>query len=171
MSSEGVESRLVAVSSDEFRHACSRFASGVAVAACQDENGVPYGLTISSFSSVSLEPPLILICLGHAVTNIEEFRRARYFGVSFLREDQRPISDRFARKGHEQERFDGVAWYSGESGVPLIANGLAAIECAAYQRFTSGDHDIFVGEVIRAEVRDGLPLIHFASRYRRLNGE
>jgi flavin reductase (DIM6/NTAB) family NADH-FMN oxidoreductase RutF len=171
MSSEGVESRLAVVSNDEFRHACSRFATGIAVAACLDENGVPHGITISSFTSVSLEPPLILICLGHAVTNIEEFRRARYFGVSFLGEDQRHVSERFARKGHEHERFDGVAWYPGESGAPLIANGLAAIECAAYQRFTSGDHDIFVGEVIRAEVCDGLPLIHFASRYRRLHEE
>jgi flavin reductase (DIM6/NTAB) family NADH-FMN oxidoreductase RutF len=166
MSSEGVASRMAGVSSDEFRRACGRFATGIAVAAVMDDLGVPHGLTVSSFTSVSLEPPLILICLGHAVTNIEEFRRSRHLGLSFLCEEQRYLSDRFAQKGHD--RFDGVAWYVGETGAPLLADSLAAIECAAYQRFTSGDHDIIVGEVIRTDVREGSPLIYFASRYRRL---
>ncbi|MBV9742284.1 MAG: flavin reductase family protein [Acidobacteriia bacterium] len=169
MSSDGVQSRLALVSSNEFRRACGRFATGVAIAAVLDDTGVPHGLTVSSFTSVSLEPPLILICLGHAVTNIEEFRRARYFGLSFLYEEQRPLSDRFAQKGHD--RFDGVPWYAGESGAPLLSNALGAVECAAYQRFTSGDHDIFVGEVIRTEAREGAPLIYYASRYRRLREE
>jgi flavin reductase (DIM6/NTAB) family NADH-FMN oxidoreductase RutF len=169
MSSEGVQSRLAAVSNDEFRRACGRFATGVAIAAVTDEAGVPHGLTVSSFTSVSLEPPLVLICLGHAVTNIEEFRRARYFGLSFLCEEQRPISDRFAQKGHD--RFDGISWYPGESGAPLLSKALGAVECAAYQRLTSGDHDIFVGEVIRTAVRDGAPLLYYASRYRRLQAE
>jgi flavin reductase (DIM6/NTAB) family NADH-FMN oxidoreductase RutF len=166
MSSEGVERRLAAVSNEEFRHACGRFATGVAIAAVRDESGVPHGLTVSSFTSVSLDPPLVLICLGHAVTNIEEFRHSRYFGLSFLREDQRAISEHFARKG--ADKFDGVNWYAGESGVPLIANALAAIECVAYQRVTSGDHDIFVGEVVHVEVANGAPLIYYASNYRIL---
>ncbi|HEY7386911.1 MAG TPA: flavin reductase family protein [Bryobacteraceae bacterium] len=166
MSSEGVKRQMAAVSSEKFRLACGRFATGVAVAAVRDESGVPRGLTVSSFTSVSLDPPLVLICVGHAVTNIEEFRRARYFGMSFLREEQRAISEHFARKGGD--KFDGVTWYGGESGVPLIANALAAIECAAYQRVTSGDHDIFVGEVVHVEVTDGAPLIFYASNYRTL---
>jgi len=169
MSSEGVARPIAAVSSEEFRHACGRFATGVAIAAVTDENGVPHGLTISSFTSVSLEPPLILICLGHAVTNIEEFRRARYFSLSFLEERQRSLSDRFAQKGHD--KFDGIGWYAGESGAPLIADCLCSMECAAYQRVTSGDHDIFVGEVIRTEVREGAPLLYYASRYRHLAPE
>jgi flavin reductase (DIM6/NTAB) family NADH-FMN oxidoreductase RutF len=166
MSSEGVERRVAAVVSEEFRLACGRFATGVAIAAVRDESGVPRGLTVSSFASVSLEPPLVLICLGHAVTNIEEFRRSRYFGLSFLREEQRAISEHFARKGGD--KFNGVNWYGGESGVPLIANALAAIECVAYQRVTSGDHDIFVGEVIHVEASDGAPLIYYAGSYGRL---
>jgi flavin reductase (DIM6/NTAB) family NADH-FMN oxidoreductase RutF len=169
MSSEAAASAMAVVSSDEFRRACGRFVTGVAVAAVIGEGGVPHGLTVSSFTSVSLQPPLVLICLGHAVTNIEEFRRARYFGLSFLRDDQRPLSERFALKGHD--RFDGVAWYSGGTGAPLIAGALGAMECAAYQRFNSGDHDIFVGEVVRAHVSDGSPLIYYASRYRGLSPE
>jgi flavin reductase (DIM6/NTAB) family NADH-FMN oxidoreductase RutF len=166
MSSEGVERRMAAVSNEEFRLACGRFATGVAVAAVRDELGVPHGLTVSSFTSVSLEPPLVLICLGHAVTNIEEFRHSRNFGLSFLRENQRPLSDHFARKGHD--KFDGVDWYSGRSGVPLIAKALGIIECVTYQRFTSGDHDIFVGEVVHVDIAEGSPLIYFASNYCRL---
>jgi len=166
MSSEGVQSRMAAVSNDEFRRACGRFATGVAVASVVDRQGTPHGLTVSSFTSVSLEPPLVLICLGQAVTNIEEFREARHFGISILGEDARSISDRFARKGCD--RFDGVEWYSGETGVPLMAGALATIECAAHQRFPSGDHDIFVGEVLRTSIRDGNPLIFYASEYRGL---
>jgi flavin reductase (DIM6/NTAB) family NADH-FMN oxidoreductase RutF len=169
MSSEGVARPAAGVSSEEFRHACGRFATGVAIAAVSDENGAPHGLTVSSFTSVSLEPPLILICLGHAVTNIEEFRRARYFGLSFLHEGQRPLADRFAQKGHD--KFDGIAWYAGESGAPIISDCLCGIECAAYQRVTSGDHDIFVGEVIRTDIREGAALVYYASRYRRLTSE
>jgi flavin reductase (DIM6/NTAB) family NADH-FMN oxidoreductase RutF len=169
MSSEGVESRMAPVSPEAFRHACGRFATGVAIAAVMDESGVPRGLTISSFASVSLEPPLILICLGHAVTNIEEFRRSRYFSLSFLRQEQLHLSNYFARKG--QDRFTGVAWRPGETGAPLILGTLGALECALYQRFTSGDHDIFVGEVVRAQAAEGSPLIHYAGRYRRLAEE
>ena len=157
---------MAPVSSDEFRRACGRFATGVAVAAVLDREGAPHGLTVSSFTSVSLHPPLILICLGHAVTNIEEFRHASHFGLSILREEERRISDRFAQKGHN--RFDGVDWRRGETGVPLLAGAVATLECAAHQRFTACDHDILIGEVVRAHVSDGGPLVHFASRYRKL---
>jgi len=169
MSSEGVESRMAPVSPEAFRHACGRFATGVAIAAVMDESGVPHGLTVSSFASVSLEPPLILICLGHAVTNIEDFRRSRYFSLSFLREEQVHLSNHFARKGYD--RFTGVAWCPGDTGAPLIQDALGTLECTLYQRFTSGDHDIFVGEVVRAKAMDGSPLIHFSGRYRGLAPE
>jgi flavin reductase (DIM6/NTAB) family NADH-FMN oxidoreductase RutF len=168
MSSEARQS-LKTVSSYEFRHACGRFATGVSIASVTDSTGTPHGLTVSSFAAVSLEPPLILICLGHAVTNIEEFRRAPYFGISVLGEEQRPISDRFAQKGHD--RFDGVGWQPGETGVPLLTAALATMECAAHHRFAAGDHDIFIGQVVNACIRDGAPLIHFASRYRKLASE
>lgn len=167
MSSEGVWGRMAPVTSEEFRHACGRFATGVTIASVLDANGSPHGLTVSSFTSVSLEPPLVLICLGHAVTAIEHFRAAQYFGINVLAENQVHLSDRFARKG--QDRFDGLEWQPGETGVPLLPGGLANIECAVYQRFTAGDHDIFVGEMLSARVAPGDPLIHFSSRYRGLS--
>jgi flavin reductase (DIM6/NTAB) family NADH-FMN oxidoreductase RutF len=168
MSSEAHQIKTT-VSRDEFRRACGRFATGVSIASVMDYAGTPHGLTVSSFTSVSLEPPLVLICLGHEVTNIEEFRRAPYFGISVLGEEQRPISERFAQKGHD--RFDGVGWRRGETGVPLLTAALATMECAAHQRFSVGDHDIFVGQLVNTSVREGAPLIYYASRYGKLSGE
>jgi flavin reductase (DIM6/NTAB) family NADH-FMN oxidoreductase RutF len=157
---------MTPVTSQEFRHACGRFATGVTIASVLDPLGVPHGLTVSSFTSVSLDPPLILICLGHAVTIIDLFRKASYFGINILSESQRELSDRFARKNHD--RFNGLEWHSGETGVPLLRGVLAAIECSVHERFTAGDHDVFVGEMVSAHVADGQPLVHFASRYRGL---
>jgi flavin reductase (DIM6/NTAB) family NADH-FMN oxidoreductase RutF len=154
------------VTADEFRRACGRFATGVTVATVLDSKSVPHGLTVSSFTSVSLDPPLILICLGHAVTCIDAFRAASHFGINVLSSAQRDISDRFARKGHD--RFNGVPWVSGETGVPLLPDSLARIECAVHERFVSGDHDILVGRMVRAEVAEGDPLLYFASRYREI---
>ena len=157
---------MAPVTSEDFRRACGRFATGVTIASVLDAQGAPHGLTVNSFASVSLEPPLVLICLGHAVSIIEHFRAAKYFGINVLAEGQRDLSDRFARKG--QDRFDGLEWQPGETGVPLLEGVLAAVECAVHQRFTSGDHDVFVGEMLSARVAKGDPLIYFASRYQEL---
>jgi len=157
---------MQAVSSEEFRRACGRFATGVAVASVTDETGAAHGLTVSSFTSVSLDPPLILICLGHEVTMIEAFRRAQYFGINILREEDRNLSTRFATKGHD--RFEGVAWGPGETGAPVIHCALAILECETHQRITSGDHDILIGRVVRTRIEDSAPLVHYAGRYHRL---
>ena len=166
MSSEGSKGGPAAVSSDEFRRACGRFATGVSIASVLDAEGGPHGLTVSSFTSVSLEPPLILICLGHAVTVIDHFRAAKYFGINILTADQRDLSERFARKG--EDRFNGLRRERGSTGVPLIPGLLGSIVCEIRQRIPSGDHDIFVGEVVATRVGEGSPLIYFGSRYREL---
>jgi flavin reductase (DIM6/NTAB) family NADH-FMN oxidoreductase RutF len=169
MSREGFQPLAEPVSGAEFRRACGRFPTGVAVATVAGASGEPHGLTVSSFTSVSLEPPLILICLGYAATEIEEFCRARYFGLCFLSEDQRALSEHFARKGHH--RFGSVAWNPGATGVPLVVGALATFECAVHQRVPSGDHEILVGEVLRTQVYEGSPLVHYAGRYRKLAEE
>jgi flavin reductase (DIM6/NTAB) family NADH-FMN oxidoreductase RutF len=166
MSSEELWERGVGVANEEFRRACGRFATGVTIASVVDAQGTPHGLTVSSFTSVSLDPPLILICLGHRVSVMDAFRASAHFGINVLAENQRDLAERFARQG--QDRFDGLKWRRGKTGVPLLPGVLAAIECAVRQRFTAGDHDILVGEMVRARVADGAPLIHFASHYRRL---
>jgi flavin reductase (DIM6/NTAB) family NADH-FMN oxidoreductase RutF len=165
MSSEGLKG-IAPVNAEDFKHACGRFATGIAIAGVMDANGAPHGLTISSFASVSLLPPLVSICLGHAVTSIGLFRGARFFSLSVLGAGQREISQLFARKN--EDRFEGLEWHCGEYGAPLVANALAEIECAARQIVTAGDHDILIGEVVAARYQTGAPLIHFASRYRQL---
>lgn len=158
-----MSSELHGVSPDVFRRACGRFATGVAVATVLDPQGAPHGLTVSSFTSVSLDPPLVLICLGHDVSVIQYFRDAAYFGINVLGEEQRELSERFARKGFD--RFNGLPWEPGATGVPLIPGALAAMECAAEQRVPSGDHDIFVGRMVAAKTGEGNPLLYFESRY------
>jgi flavin reductase (DIM6/NTAB) family NADH-FMN oxidoreductase RutF len=166
MSSERYPGRRAPVASQEFRRACGRFATGVTIASVVDSEGAPHGLTVSSFTSVSLDPPLILICLGHGVSAIHHFRTATHFGINILAADQRALSERFARKG--QDRFDGVAWQPGVTGVPLLPGALAAIECAVHRIVPMGDHDILVGEMVHTQVHDGEPLLHFGGSYRKL---
>ena len=158
---------MAPVTSTEFRRACGRFATGVTIASVMDREGSPHGLTVSSFTSVSLEPPLILICLGHAVTMIDLFRESPFFGLNVLAEGQRELSERFARKGHD--RFNGLQWYRGATGVPLLPGTLANIECAVERRVSAGDHDIFLAEMVGATVAEGEPLIYYASCYRGLS--
>ncbi len=166
MSSERHEAPQKPVTGEEFRKACGRFATGVTIATVMDANGTPHGLTVSSFTSVSLAPPLILICLGHAVTVIQHFRSATHFGINVLAENQRALSDHFARKGHD--RFESTEWYRGATGVPLLPGVLGAMECAVHRIVPMGDHDILVGEMLHAQIRDDQPLLYFASAYRQL---
>jgi len=170
MSREGIPGPAAAssrgVPSEEFKRACGRFPTGVTIASVLDPQGTPHGLTVSSFTSVSLEPPLVLICLGHEVTSIDLFRASAYFGISVLKEDQCELSQHFARKGHD--RFNGLPWQRGATGVPLLKGVLATMECQVEQRVTAGDHDVFIAKMVHAQVSEGEPLIHFASRYRKL---
>jgi flavin reductase ActVB len=161
-----MSSEVRPVTAEQFRRACGRFATGVAVATVLDSKAVPHGLTVSSFTSVSLHPPLILICLGHAVTCIEVFRAATHFGISVLSADQRHISEHFARKGHD--RFGSTPWEPGETGVPLLPGAIATMECAVQGRIASGDHDILIGLMLRAHVAEGDPLLYYASRYHEI---
>jgi len=166
MSSEGVEGRVHPVTSEVFRRACGRFTTGVSIASVMDRQGTPHGLTVNSFTSVSLSPPLVMVALAHSASVLEAFREARFFAVNVLAAGQRSLSERFARKGHD--RFDGLTWHAGESGAPLLSGTLAAMECAIKQRFTAGDHDLFLGEMVRGVVHDGEPLVYFGGRYRGL---
>jgi flavin reductase (DIM6/NTAB) family NADH-FMN oxidoreductase RutF len=168
MSSEGVQDRTLGVSSEDFRRACSRFTTGVTIASVVDREGTPHGLTVNSFTSVSLDPPLVLIALAHSASVMDVFRGARFFAVNVLAASQRALAERFALKGHD--RFDGLAWHAGETGAPLLSGTLAEIECAISQRFTAGDHDLFVGEMVRAVVHEGEPLLYFGGSYRKLAG-
>ncbi len=150
----------------EFRKACGAFATGVAVAAVMGRDGKPHGLTVNSFTSVSLEPPLVLVCIGHKAATHGPFSSASAFTVNILSEEQRDLSARFASS--HPNRFEGVDWYEGELGAPVLNGALAVLECEMRERMEAGDHTIFLGLVRRAGVRDGAPLVYFSGKYREL---
>jgi len=152
----------------DFRAACSKFATGVAVATVSAQNGTPHGLTVSSFTSVSIDPPLILLCIDFQYPFLSHFRLSTHFAVNVLKDSQRELSVVFSEK--PEGRFEGVEWFQGQTGAPLIRNCLATIECRAASILELGDHAIFVGEVEHAQSDEGRPLVYFNRGY-RLVGE
>ena|SRR5690242_13475188 len=150
----------------EFCRACSRFATGVLVATVLDAAGKPHGMTVNSFTSVSLAPPLVLFCVAHTASILRYFRENRHFGINVLTETQRHLSEHFARKG--VGRFEASEWYPGQTGVPLIPDVLATLECHRVRIETAGDHDILFGEVLHTRMYPGKPLIFFDSAYHKL---
>jgi flavin reductase (DIM6/NTAB) family NADH-FMN oxidoreductase RutF len=156
------------MSSDrQFRLACGRYSTGVVVATVVDGYGDPHGITVNSFTSVSLAPPLVSICLDHRARILEHFRPGVHFGINVLNEYQREISDYFASS--KRDRFNGIDWNPGGTGVPLLRRGLAFLECSIRNRVPAGDHDIVIGEVLSASIEEGRPLIYYASGYRKLD--
>ncbi len=154
------------VSEDEFRRALSCFASGVNVVTTVDAAGELHGLTVSAFCSVSLSPPLVLICIEKSTASHFAFRESGAFVVNILNESQADISEHFATPF--SDKFSVVAYRSGILGIPVLENALASLECRIKHDFDGGDHSIFVGEVERAAVDDGSPLVYFQSNYRKI---
>lgn len=151
----------------QFKLAMSQFASGVTVVTTEHE-GTPYGITVASFASLSLHPPLVLICIEKAAKSHDAIAAAGRFGVSILAHDQAEVSGRFASKKID-DKFAGVSHRRGEElGLPLIDGAICTLECRVHQQLPGGDHSIFVGEVIGARTSDDKPLLYFRSGYREL---
>jgi flavin reductase (DIM6/NTAB) family NADH-FMN oxidoreductase RutF len=152
----------------EYRRALSCFATGVAVATTLDENGQRAGMTISSFSSVSLDPPLVLWSIANDSVSYDAFMSAEYFAVNILAMSQNDISTRFAQSGND--KFEGLECREGIGGVPILPEYAATFECSAEHRYDGGDHKIIVGRVLRFEDREIDPLIFYRGRFLRKDG-
>ena len=148
-----------------FKLAMSHFASGVTVVTTEHE-GKDYGLTVASFASLSLHPPLVLVCIDKGVQSHDAIAGARKFGVSILAQTQADVSGRFASK--IEDKFADVAIRRGELGVPLIEGAICTIECRLHDQLPGGDHSIFVGEVVDMRTAEGAPLLYYRSAYREL---
>jgi flavin reductase ActVB len=144
-----------------FRDALSRFASGVVVVTAHAPEG-PIGFTASAFSSVSLEPALVMVCVGKKASTYAGIVGAPLFGVSVLQARHEWIAEQFARSG--VDRFAGVP-LSPEASVPIVQGALAQLECSRYARHDAGDHTILVGKVLDARTASGRPLVHFARTF------
>ncbi len=148
-----------------FKQALSHFASGVTVVTTE-HSGRAFGMTVASFTSVSLHPPLVLICIEKNVKTHDAIVESGKFGVSILGAEQAEISARFASRG--EDKFSGIELEQVTLGGPLIRGALTTLQCSLRDRLPGGDHSIFVGEVIEAHTRDGTPLLYFRSRYRQI---
>jgi flavin reductase (DIM6/NTAB) family NADH-FMN oxidoreductase RutF len=155
------------IDSDTFRSVLGRFASGVSIVTARDDAGVDHGMTVSAFASVSLTPPQILICIDHSASMHDLLREHPRFGISVLSSEQEAYSRRFATDP-DTGRFDGIAYGRGDSGVVLIDNALAHLECRVKQHYDAGDHTIFIAEVERAEPMHGRPLLYYRGGYAQL---
>jgi flavin reductase (DIM6/NTAB) family NADH-FMN oxidoreductase RutF len=155
------------VSKDEFRTALSRFVSGVTVVTTVGEDDRPAGITVSAFSSLSLEPPLVLACIDKRASLHDCLTEGKHFAVNILAHDQEHLSRRFASK--DQDRFDGAGYREGVSGAPLLEGALAYIECRVVHVYPGGDHTIVVGEVEATSGGDHKPLAYFRGGYSQLS--
>jgi flavin reductase (DIM6/NTAB) family NADH-FMN oxidoreductase RutF len=150
------------------RDALGCFATGVTVVTCVDTDGQPAGLTVNSFTSVSLDPPLLLVCLAKRAASAEALVGASHFAVNVLQTGQQPASIRFSTR--DQDRFGATPWSSGEAGAPILKDSMGVFECARHAVHDGGDHHILIGQVVKATFDAKLdPLLYFRGSYRRLH--
>ena len=155
-----------------FRSVLSRFASGVTVVTAVDGDGTDHGITVSAFCSLSLKPPLVLVCIDHKTVMHGILQSAAAFAVNVLAADQEELARRFSDP--DNDRFDGTSYTrgargaSGASGAAVLTGVAAHLECAMTHRFEGGDHTIFVGSVEAAESSDLHPLLYYRGGYARL---
>ena len=154
--------------SRDLRNALGRFATGIAVVTAIDPDGNPIGLTVNSFSAVSLEPALVLWCLDNSSHNLNAFRNASHHAINILSIEQQDLSNRFAT--WPADRFAGLPWQRGMGDAPVFPACCATFEVVNQTQHDAGDHTIFVGRVERfAETLDLDPLLFYAGQYRALN--
>jgi flavin reductase (DIM6/NTAB) family NADH-FMN oxidoreductase RutF len=155
------------VSPDEFRAALGRFPSGVTVITVDTAAGEVHGMTASSFCSVSLRPPLVLVCIEQLAETYLHVQERGRFGVSILRDDQEALSEFFAdpERNPDAARRLNIQYLRMNSGTMVVAGTLANLDCSVVQAHAAGDHTIFVAEVKEVIVQEGQPLVYFRGRY------
>jgi flavin reductase (DIM6/NTAB) family NADH-FMN oxidoreductase RutF len=152
---------------DSLRQALGAFATGVTIVTARaPASGEPVGFTANSFTSVSLEPPLLLVCLAHTAASYKVFREADSFAVNVLSAEQQETAMLFATRG--ADKFGPTGWHPGAMGAPLIEGCLARFDCAMHQRMVAGDHDIIMGRVVGFTRHPGEALVYHGGAFQRL---
>jgi flavin reductase (DIM6/NTAB) family NADH-FMN oxidoreductase RutF len=156
------------IPSDQFKHVMRQWASGVSIVTMQTAEK-RHGLTVSGFLSVSPEPPLVLISVGQELASDTLLRASGAYAINLLRDDQGELSDRFAGRLGEIDRFAGLTTHTAATGAPILDDCAAWLDCRVVSTHVVGDHTLFVGEVVAAGVNDpAKPLIYWNADYRRL---
>jgi len=144
------------------------FATGVTIITTRDKNGAPFGLTANAFTSLSLNPPLVVVCVDKTAQCYGCFNESKVFAVNVLSEDQEEVSRRFATKN--SDKFAGLEWRAGSNGAALLDGAMAHIECKIVQTHDGGDHTILIGAIVNTEASGDRPLLFFKGKYQRLPG-
>ncbi|AEG01651.1 flavin reductase family protein [Methylomonas methanica] len=161
----------MSVDASQFKNALKLWASGVTVVTAQSEQQGLKGMTATSFSSVSVDPPQILVCLNQNTDTGAVVLEQKRFAVNILGTEQQNVSNQFAGGATQEERFAGVAWEAGENGAPLLTDALASLECKVVDQVLAGTHWIVIGEVQKVVCRGGDPLLYYSGAYRQLSGD
>jgi len=159
----------MAIDRSELRRVMGHFATGVTVITTRDADDRPLGLTANAVCSVSLEPPLLLVCVDKNAESHAAFQRSGVFAVNILGHEHQDLSQRFAVSGGE--KFAEVAHRSGPTGAPILDGVLGTIECRVVAEHDAGDHTIYIGQVEQLDATDGDPLLFFRGKYRRLRDD
>ena len=155
----------MAFDSQEQRRIMGHFATGVTVVTAY-ENGEIHGMTANAVTSLSLDPPLVLVAVDKKAAMHATLVSSRCFALNILTEDQEPLSRRFASRGPKD--VNDLTWIKSVGGAPILADALAWVDCRLTEILPGGDHDIFLGEILAGDARDGAPLLYFAGKYRRV---
>ncbi|MCS7206728.1 MAG: flavin reductase family protein [Dehalococcoidia bacterium] len=151
---------------DLFRQAWGRFPTGVAIISTLEENGTPHGMTANSITSVSLDPLLVLVCVGHQRNTYRYLRQRGRFGMNFLSEGQYEAALYYAKDAKERTTPPPLTWEFAPSGTPRVAGALAFMDCVVAQTCEAGDHTLFIGRVEAIEVSpEGRPLLYYQRRF------
>lgn len=158
------------VTSDKFREVMGNFATGITVVTTRGKDNQVYGLTVNAFTSVSLNPLLVLVCFDNRLSSFSHFDHSRRFGISMLSEAQEDLSKIFAKKDSERPSH---LYIEGPAGLPLLRGALATLECETVAIHPGGDHHIVVGQVLSAETHEAKsgaqPILYFRGKYQRLS--
>lgn len=155
------------IDQDAFKQALRGWASGVTVVTSRAGDRV-HGMTVSAFSSVSADPPLVLVCANQGSTTHSVIEEGGIFAVNILAEHQQEVSNLFASSELEDTRLERVAWTEGETGAPLLDGALATLECRVHRAHREGSHTIYIGRVEAVHTRDATPLLYYQGGYRSL---
>ncbi len=156
------------VSVDDFKKALRLWASGVTVVTTSSEKYGVQGMTVTAFSSVSVNPPQILVCINDSADTGVGIHESQYFAVNVLTTDQQQLSNQFAGGSSQHQRFENTDWKAGITGAPILNNSLMSLDCKVVEKVRAGTHWIIIGEVQECVCREGEPLLYYRGAYWQL---
>jgi len=159
------------ISVDDFKKALQLWASGVSVVTTSSEKFGVQGMTVTAFSSVSVNPPLVLVCINNAADTGEGIQESQCFAVNVLNSDQQDLSNQFAGGSNQQQRFENTDWKAGITGAPILNGSLMSLDCKVFEKVLAGTHWIIIGEVQECVCRSGEPLLYYRGSYQQLAGD